>query len=183
MKQTIDWHLIMNQRCNFRYEKLIKLALTDELTGLSNLRNFRMSLQSLIKQSDEKNKQFGILFLDINHFKSINDKYGHIIGDKLLIECAKRLSEVVKSNVFHKSGDEFLMIIDDVDQMNNIIVDIQRQFQRDFLIENKPVFCHISIGSSIYPLHGQSEEELLKYADIVMYQHKKVIKATSDDPY
>src|SRR5690625_4355771 len=102
----------MNKRYDFTYDELLKMAFTDELTQIANYRSFKYSLREQIELSYPENKPFAVLFMDINHFKQVNDKHGHSTGDKLLIECSSILKRIVNrydEQIFRKSGDEFLL--------------------------------------------------------------------------
>lgn len=155
------------------YVELIKLAFTDELTGLPNLRSFRLCLQDQIKHSNLMNTPFAIVFMDFNNFKKINDEYGHIVGDKFLIECSKQIQTVAKQNVFRKSGDEFLIIVENTNLLETIMKEFGRLLTEVVLVDKIRIPLSFSMGYSIYPIHGESEEDLLSYADQVMYENKR----------
>ncbi|HAM80017.1 GGDEF domain-containing protein [Ornithinibacillus bavariensis] len=169
----------MNLSYNFKldepipYEKLLKLAFTDELTGLPNLRSFRLCLQDQINHSKSMNNSFAIVFMDFNNFKNINDEYGHIVGDKFLIECSKQILNVAKHNVFRKSGDEFLIIVENPNLLETIMKAFEGLLTKVVLVDKIKIPLNFSMGYSIYPIHGESEEDLLSYADQVMYENKR----------
>ncbi|WP_282173002.1 GGDEF domain-containing protein [Cytobacillus firmus] len=155
-------------------EKWKELAYTDELTGLSNWRKFREKLSAIKKERES----FGLLFIDINKFKEINDQHGHIAGDKLLQLCSNRIKEVIGLNMhaFRKSGDEFLVIVEEVEKTEYVEKKIKRRLSGDFLIgesaESVSVSISVSIGLSTYPALGQDEETLIHHADMSMLKDK-----------
>ena len=164
---------------DFTYEELFEMAFTDELTQIANYRKFKYSLQEQIELSYSENKPFAILFMDINHFKQVNDKHGHSTGDKLLIECSsilKRIANRYDEQVFRKSGDEFLLLVQNIEHLFHMIHDIQHKLQNPLHINEKMIRCQMSIGYSIYPIHGQTEEELFDYADKKMYLNKEQLE-------
>lgn len=161
------------------YKKLLELAYTDELTGLSNFRKLQESVNSKVEQSHQSQSTFGLLFIDIDNFKQINDRYGHIVGDKLLKKCALRLLSEVKgqNRVFRKSGDEFIIIVDEKEEIETIKNRVQSQFKKIFVIQGLRIVVNISIGVSIYPDHGRYVDSLLNFADQAMYRTKRMNKA------
>ncbi|HHW38049.1 MAG TPA: GGDEF domain-containing protein [Bacillales bacterium] len=157
------------------YERWRELAYKDELTGLPNLRKFRESISFQIQKSAQQKSEFALLFIDIDDFKKINDQYGHITGDKFLKECALRLEEALSNNhlIFRKSGDEFIIIVEDVEQIAEVRDDILKQLMKKFHVENHQFLVNVSIGMGIYPDHGDSIEALLHFADRAMYENKR----------
>lgn len=158
-------------------ERINYLAFHEPLTELPNRRMFEEKVSKAIEISDQRGKNFSILFIDLDRFKSINDTYGHNIGDKLLIEVSKQLKKCVKETdvIARLGGDEFTILIEDstfekAEQVANRIVDV---FEKKVTLENMECYITPSIGIAIYPTHGKSVSELLKYADGAMYQSKK----------
>lgn len=151
-------------------EKWKELAYTDELTGLSNWRKFREKLSAIKKERES----FGLLFIDIDNFKEINDRHGHIVGDKLLQLCSTRIKEVIGLNMhaFRKSGDEFLVIVEEVEKTEHVEKKIKRSLSGDFLIGKSAGNVSVSIGLSTYPALGQDEETLIHQADMSMFKDK-----------
>lgn len=160
-------------------EKWRSIAYTDDLTGLPNRRKFSECISYHIEKSNQQSSKFGLLFLDIDNFKHINDQYGHVVGDQLLKECALRLVDAVGNSavIFRKSGDEFLIIVEEVGKVKDICDSIQHQFTANFYIDNSPISVYISLGNSVYPDCGLYEESLIHHADRVMYEQKKQNKS------
>ncbi|MBS4210466.1 sensor domain-containing diguanylate cyclase [Bacillus sp. FJAT-50079] len=187
--QTIDsnvrvfpWNTPSEESTNYLFlitplnnERLIEMAYTDELTGLPNYRKFREVLQMLIEKNKQQATKFALLFIDIDHFKEINDTFGHLVGDQLLKEFGCDLTKSMENNsyIFRKSGDEFLMIVEDIAEVKNVFYMIQQQCAHPYYIKNHRININISIGISIFPDHGSSEYTLLESTDRSMYENKK----------
>lgn len=165
-----------------RRERIKKLAYNDLLTGLPNraslIKNINEEFKMLKTGDRERNPHSGaLLFLDLDGFKSINDTMGHSTGDQVLQEIAMRLSSSVEQGhlVCRIGGDEFVILLKNIDSYD-IIAD---QATKLLEIVNQPIFIEnnqyevgASIGVSVYPLHGETAEQLLKKADIAMYKVK-----------
>ncbi|HJV45334.1 MAG TPA: EAL domain-containing protein [Bacillota bacterium] len=143
----------------------------DPLTGLPNRLSLNNHLNQLFHHDVEK--PFGLLFLDIDRFKNINDTLGHSVGDQLLIEVAERLKKKIcqSGNVYRLGGDEFTIVFDEVDLseidlLNQSILDV---FYQPFILEGQEYFVTASIGVSVYPDNGTNAETLIKNADSAMY--------------
>ncbi len=153
-------------------------SIHDSLTGLLN-RHFLNDYQELIISAAERRKvMVGLLLLDLDNFKNINDTYGHSIGDEVLIETARILRKVVRTNeaVFRIGGDEFLIIfpmIEDATVLENAGNRILEMFHDEFRIKSHDVWIASSIGMGVYPTDGKDFEEVLQVADKNMYEHKK----------
>lgn len=155
------------------------MAEKDSLTGLSNRYHFDESLQDLIKKSERCKSNIGVMLLDLDHFKNINDTFGHDIGDRLLIEVTQRIqSELRAGQVLARlGGDEFAFIIDDLPNIHiaqAIAHRVLATFDNIFNILGNTIHCSASIGVSVFPLNGSDKEALLKFADIAMYRAKSL---------
>jgi len=158
--------------------KLEQMALYDFLTGLPNRLTFHDRLQHTLKQANRENHQAGLMFVDLDRFKAINDTLGHASGDALLKAVAKSLSGCVRGGdtVARIGGDEFAVILDHLNQPRDAVNTARRilaAFTEPVTHEGKEIFASASIGIAIYPLDAQSAEDLLKNADIAMYQAKQ----------
>lgn len=145
------------------YQKYI-----DHLTGLKN----RHFLEEYLKNN--KNR-IGVIFCDLNKFKSINDTYGHRVGDEVLKIVARRLKNVLKSTdeVIRYGGDEFVVLTQSVDNIESIILRIKNAIRKySIIIENKKLNLGISCGYSIYPDDGKDLWEIVHIADLRMYSEK-----------
>lgn len=155
-------------------EKWKYLALHHELTKLPNRRMFYMSIKSYMERAHQTGKSLGIALIDIDEFKGINDLFGHSAGDLFLIETAKRLEALSEYNIeaFHLSGDEFLLLIEQADYLEQKMRQIEAVFDTPFLIKETRILVRASIGISLYPEQSRDTDKLLEYADIALYQAK-----------
>lgn len=149
----------------------------DALTKLPNRTLFFDRLAKTLAISKRKKHAFALLFIDLDYFKSINDKYGHDIGDQLLVEVSRKLQSCIREadTVARISGDEFVILLTEIASndepgiMAKRIIDILSK-----PIQVKGHTCHIgaSIGISLYPEHSSDMDELLVLADKAMYEVK-----------
>lgn len=160
---------------------LYKLSYTDKLTGLVN-RCYLLSLfEDYLKRYDSSNFMLGVLFLDLDGFKPINDNFGHDVGDKVLKEISNRLTKGVRNidTVARVGGDEFIILIPHI--VDDIILKIIASrvievINERIYINNHEFTIGVSIGISIYSKDGFEMDELIKKADMAMYRVKKAGK-------
>ena len=156
---------------------------TDSLTGLGNREAFMLRLRQKIAQASASPHpaRFAVLFIDLNRFKQINDRFGHDVGDQVLIEIAKRLRAMVRSRdwVARLSGDEFVVLLDHVDNQDSLDQmrdSIERALRAPLvaLAEEQMENADFggSVGEALYPDDGEDAEALLKKADRRMYGQK-----------
>ena len=172
-----------NQRLEERSEQLQRRAFTDELTGLPNRAHLEYIVNEKIKNQGEA-KPFALAFFDIDKFKSINDYYGHAMGDRLLIEMSKRAQQALRGHdiVARLSGDEFIIVIHGAGEQKTIEPVLKRVLAavaQEYQIDGQDFHSSISIGVSIFPHDGQNYEELRRNADRAMYR----AKASSTEQY
>ena len=151
--------------------KLFLKANFDNLTGVHNRTHFLLEVNSYIYSS----KKFAILFLDLDGFKNINDTVGHNIGDEVLKTIAQRLKKIITDNdiISRFGGDEFLILINNHNNIEDILDKILSEIKKPIIIDNKEYKVSASIGVSIYPDNSTDINELIKQADIAMYEAKK----------
>ena len=154
------------------------MARTDSLSGLANRNSLQEFLDRLIPTAKRKKEEFAFLFLDLDHFKTINDSLGHNIGDELLQKISGILKKVLRPNDFiaRVGGDEFVLIIQDFKsnlELTNIIKRVHKQLSKPWVIQTHPVETTCSIGIAIFPQDGKDQISLMKSADIAMYEAKK----------
>ena len=153
------------------------LANFDSLTGLPNRTQLDDRAKYAISLAKRNNKQLTLMFLDLDHFKDINDSLGHRIGDALLIELAKRLRLVLREEdtVSRLGGDEFIFLLPDTNARGAALVSqkLLDIISEPYLIEQYDLNLTASIGIAIYPNDGVDLEILSKNADTAMYQTKK----------
>lgn len=158
-------------------EKIQFLAYHDPLTGLANRLYFGESLKKAVEESEILNEMFAVMFIDLDHFKQINDTLGHDIGDELLISVSNRLKSCVRENdiVSRLGGDEFTLIIreiSDVAAVEQAAEKILSSLKHPHQINGAEIFSLPSIGIVVYPLDAATPVDLMKKADKAMYQVK-----------
>lgn len=160
------------------------LAQHDHLTGLPNRVALLDRVNRAIYHAQQDQKLFALLYLDIDRFKVLNDSLGHSAGDEVLQEISQRLLASVKPNVTVSriAGDEFVILIDDINQPEDIYAVTQkiiRAVNEPITVNNLQLHSSVSIGISLYPNDGQEAETLLKHADIAMYRAKDMGRNTA----
>jgi diguanylate cyclase (GGDEF)-like protein/PAS domain S-box-containing protein len=159
-------------------ERLQHLAHHDNLTGLPNRVLFYETLKKALSFAARKNCRVAVMFLDVDHFKNVNDTLGHATGDKLLAQIATRLVECVRlrDTVGRLGGDEFGLILTmDDDELGAVAVaeSIRQALREPFYLAGNHVSVTASIGITMYPSDGLRPETLIKYADTAMYGAKQ----------
>ncbi|WP_027669607.1 diguanylate cyclase domain-containing protein [Rheinheimera baltica] len=160
-----------------------QLAFYDALTGLANRRLLEEHLLQAMSSSQRNQKYCGLMFIDLDNFKPVNDLFGHKVGDTLLIEVAKRLTTTVRSadTVARFGGDEFIVLLRDIDTdtklsrlyMQQIALKIAQELSRPYpLSDNLMHQCACSIGLVLFQ-NDNDYDELLRQADSAMYQAKR----------
>jgi len=156
-------------------EQIHQLAFYDLLTGAANRYLLRNQVEKLLT-SDTPNTCFTLMFLDLDHFKEINDVFGHDVGDQLLKIVTKRLSEQFheQETICRLGGDEFVVLLpnkhcDDLAEQTNAVL---HSLIQPYHIQGHALKVSASIGVSTYPQHGNTYSELLKFADLAMYHAK-----------
>ena len=152
-------------------------AFFDTLTGLPNRRMLRDRLEQEIKRCKRDHLNLAILFIDLDHFKEVNDTLGHDSGDLLLVEAARRIQSCVREadTVARMGGDEFTVILTEVEAVERIQPLLQKllhSLDTVFQLGTEQVFVSASIGVTVYPLDGGEIEDLLKNADQALYVAK-----------
>ena len=156
-------------------EKLLRyMAQHDPLTRLPNRMLFSDRLQQEIAIAKRDKKNFAVMFLDLDEFKPVNDKFGHGVGDLLLKEAAKRIQDCVRESdtVGRFSGDEFIVLFRAIEHKQDAMAvaeKIRHALNQPFELAGQNLIISSSTGVAIYPDHGDSEVQLLKNADIAMY--------------
>lgn len=154
-----------------------KLAYYDALTGLANRTLLQNRMRKAIQISKREQKQLAILFLDLDHFKLINDTLGHSVGDDLLIYLTKILKNSLRESdtLARIGGDEFVVLLPTIHAHQDVQViaeKILHSLQNKHKIGLHELFITASIGASVYPEHGTTSEELIRNADTAMYEAK-----------
>ncbi|GAB6073957.1 putative bifunctional diguanylate cyclase/phosphodiesterase [Nautilia lithotrophica] len=158
-------------------KKLEVSSVTDSLTRLKNRKFLNEHLAKLINE----NQKFAVVFIDIDNFKDINDFFGHSVGDEIIIQISEILSKHVKDKeiVARIGGDEFVLVFEfykNEDELNSRLELLLDNLNRVWNIHNQNITTTASIGVAEFPKTAKSVEELLKYADIALYEAKKIGK-------
>ena len=160
-----------------RHEEAIRhQALHDTLTGLPNRVLLIDRLEQSVAQAHRLRGQFALMVIDINRFKHINDTLGHAVGDRIIQMLAIRLHAVLRDTdtISRLGGDEFAMLLPltSETQARHVARKIVLALKRPIEVENHSLVVEGSIGIASYPIHGTSAEEILRHADVAMYQAK-----------
>ena len=158
--------------------KIHQMAFYDPLTALPNRALFNDRLRQMITDAAWHGQQAGLMMMDMDRFKEVNDTLGHAAGDELLRDAAARLSTCVRAydTVARLGGDEFAILLPEVrsgDDLGGVASKILALFQQPFLLDGKEVFVSCSIGIALYPGDSTEADDLLKYADSAMYFAKR----------
>lgn len=153
-------------------------ALHDGVTGLSNLTLFRDRLENALSQAQRHDWRLAVMFIDLDAFKSINDRHGHDVGDRVLQLVARRLEALVRGGdtVSRRGGDEFLFLMleakDEANAVNFASMLIER-IGEACEVDGASLTVSSSVGIALYPEDGRTAQELLKHADLAMYAAKQ----------
>ncbi|BCE01153.1 EAL domain-containing protein [Marinicellulosiphila megalodicopiae] len=167
----------LEQKLLTSFENAKELSEHDALTGLANRYMFDLTLKSNIQLHFRETKNLALLFLDLDHFKYINDEHGHDVGDVFLIEVVKRMNSCIRSNEFlaRIGGDEFaitLTNLSDPQYANKVALRILDSLNDPIQIGELSLQASVSIGISVFPRDGNDSQDILKHADVAMYRSK-----------
>ena len=160
-----------------REDTILKLATHDELTGLPNRRLFYDRLTMAIADARRNNRNAAVVFIDLDHFKDVNDTLGHQAGDAFLIAIAEQLKTVPREmdTCARMGGDEFALVLSNLESREQVSVVTQRvldTLNREFIIDGACLIASASLGVAIFPDDAQDTSLLLRCADIAMYRSK-----------
>ncbi len=158
-------------------KKMHQMVYYDQLTNIPNRELFGKCINQAIKRSSKNGDLFGIILLDLDSFKTVNDTMGHHCGDKVLILIADRLERCLRKTdiVCRFGGDEFLILLNGITSDKDIeavVLKIIKQFEEPLTIEEQEFFITASVGISSFPIDGTDKDTLIKNADIAMYEAK-----------
>lgn len=159
-------------------EKLNNLAFYDSLTGLPNRALFMDRLDQVLSRTQRDKNRFALLYMDLDHFKDVNDGYGHQVGDELLILAAHRIKAQVRDcdTVCRLGGDEFTIILEDIHRSADagmVAKKVIEALREPFFIHEREIYIGCSVGIALYPYDGATIQELVKNADAAMYDAKE----------
>ena len=166
---------VTTERCYA--QRLERRAHHDELTDLPNRHLLYDRLDQVISQAQQDNRTFALVFVDVNHFKLLNDTFGHDVGDELLRLVAARLAHSVRNEdtVCRYGGDEFVLLlpqaVKDID-VASIRNRISHALKRPVIVDGLQIEISCSIGVSMYPTDGRDRTSLFRHADADMYHDK-----------
>jgi diguanylate cyclase (GGDEF)-like protein/PAS domain S-box-containing protein len=172
--QEIENHKLLEEK----KEELFHQAHHDSLTNLPNRTLFRDRLEQAIRSSARNNTKFALLFIDLDHFKDINDSLGHHIGDEVLKKASKRLLQSIRDEdtLARLGGDEFTIILQElsnIDDISNITEKILAVLRKPLQIFSHELDIRASIGVAVYPENAIEANSLIKSADAAMYKAKE----------
>ena len=181
MLKLADQASIAIERSNL-YQKMANLAITDDLTKLFNLRYLYRALDTEVKRCRRYHSTFSVIFLDLDSFKLVNDRHGHLIGSRTLMEVAGMLVSSLRDVdiITRYGGDEFVIVLPHttVEMAYGIAERIQQDINRHTFLTEEGLSLRItaSFGVAGYPDHARDETELLRLADQAMYMAKSLGK-------
>ena len=170
---TAVWNVLVHQEA-------ARLSLTDPLTGLANFRSLSETLGREIERAARFGRPLGVLMLDVDHFKAVNDSRGHAVGDTVLTDLGRRLRGLVRDvdTVARYGGEEFAVVLPETDRRGavevaqRVVEAVRREpFGREVLSE--PLRVTVSVGVAGYPEDGESATDLMRVADDALYRAKR----------
>ncbi|MDP5150520.1 sensor domain-containing diguanylate cyclase [Rheinheimera baltica] len=184
LKRTQIWQSELNDKLSQEQqhgEALKELAQRDSLTGLANRHYFEQLIQQMVQHSVQTNSLSALVFIDLDNFKFVNDNFGHDAGDAVLIEIARRISGVIRSNdsLCRLGGDEFALLVPELNKVADVTQLCRRilqESQQPLLVQGHVMPVGLSIGIACCPLDASNAALLLQYADSAMYQAKRAGK-------
>lgn len=181
LHQTIIESLNMRYQRELAEQTIRYQALYDDLTELPNRRQLLITLHQEMAKAERHQRYGAILFIDLDRFKSINDSLGHAIGDELLVQVARKISSRLRKEdtAARLGGDEFVVLLPEVGEdqesagahATDIADELRKLFQTSFIVQHQEIHISISVGIALFPM-AVAAEDLLKYADVAMYQAK-----------
>ena len=152
-------------------------ALHDPLTDLPNRRLFKDHLELALVQAERRGQPVGVMFIDIDRFKWVNDSYGHLLGDEFLRSFAQRLRGCVRAGdtVSRQGGDEFTVLLPDLTNADDALPIAQKilaALDKPFVLGDREFHATASVGIATYPRDGLTAEQLMQNADVAMYEVK-----------
>lgn len=160
-------------------ESFKELAEKDDVTGLFNQRKLNQDLQTTIEEHESLNQNFSVMFIDVDHFKKVNDNFGHVIGSKMLVGIGEILANELRGTdkIYRYGGDEFVVIMPkiSIEIVHKIAIRVQNKMKEKIfnIDEAKDYKLSVSIGIAQYPNDAKTADEIINFADEMMYVSKK----------
>jgi diguanylate cyclase (GGDEF)-like protein/PAS domain S-box-containing protein len=173
---VVVFHDITERKIND--ERIRHMAQHDSLTDLPNRAMLNDRLQQAISYAKREELRVALMFIDLDHFKPVNDTLGHVVGDWLLKQVAKRMRECVRESdtVARVGGDEFVVLLRTIESPADaemVAEKIRNALNKPFDLAQQSLHISCSIGMVVYPDHTKNENEMIGYADIAMYRAKQ----------
>jgi diguanylate cyclase (GGDEF)-like protein/PAS domain S-box-containing protein len=173
---VVAFHDITERKLND--ERIRHLAQHDTLTDLPNRALLKDRLQQAISAAKRDQQRVALMFIDLDRFKPINDSLGHVVGDWLLKEAAKRMRACVRESdtVARVGGDEFVVLLRTVDNTEDALLvaeKVRTMLNKPFELAQQSLQISCSVGLALYPEHAQNDNDLLNHADVAMYRAKQ----------
>ena len=164
--------------------KTLWSATHDALTQLANRVKFQEQLDEALQSAKKADGRVGLLMIDLDHFKQVNDSLGHAAGDRLLQAFAERLKTAVRTGdrIARLGGDEFAILVPDLpseQHLAELCSSFHERLREPFIEKGRVLDCRISIGAAIYPQHGGSSKDILVCADMALFAAKRAGRATT----
>jgi diguanylate cyclase (GGDEF)-like protein len=189
LNQYLIENIVLRVEAQERDEQIRQMAFHDVLTGLPNRRALLDKLSHALAMSKRNQTGGAVLFIDLDHFKTLNDTHGHDIGDLLLQQVAIRLKEATRESdtVARLGGDEFIVMLENLSDnlqeleanLNEMMKKILHDFNRPYLLKDITHFVSPSIGAAVFGQDGNTPDDLLKHADVAMYEAKRAGRKTA----
>lgn len=176
--------LLSHYRLQKAFATISHQARFDSLTDLANRSYFRRQLEQWLSYCKRRQQSFALLFIDLDHFKEINDSLGHDAGDGLLVEVAKLLRNHTREGdiLGRPGGDEFVLLLKDVSKPEDaclVATSLLQRLQQPIQVSGRTLYIKASIGIAMYPQDGTDATTLLKHSDLAMYAAKNQGRGSS----
>jgi diguanylate cyclase (GGDEF)-like protein len=169
------------------YTDLVHRSEFDQLTDVFNRFSFERRLASVVEEAQQNGAIFGLIYIDLDDFKLVNDRYGHAAGDQYLRQASLRMKRQLRptDTLARLGGDEFAVVVANVHSLNDVEEvsrRLDRCFHEPFAIDGSMISGSVSMGAALYPEDGSTKDSLLNAADAAMYVSKKIKKENCQQP-